>query len=330
MFKYIVKRLLLAILILFGVSLIIYTLVRLMPTDYVDNKFSSQLGQGTVSPEQLLEIKKLYGLSDNSFWGIIKGYFQWLGNLVRGELGTSFKYRKPVATVISENMWTSFLIAFIAIIFEFIIAIPLGVSAATHQYGARDYAVTVFTMIGISLPSFFFAAMLIKFFAVDLGWFPIQGEVDASNTSTNGFVYFVDNIHHLILPIITLVVINIGSLMRYTRTNTLEVLNADYIRTARAKGLKESKVIYKHAFRNTMIPLVTLLAGILPTLFSGAMIVEQVFSLQGIGNLAYKAMMDGDVPFIMGYNMFLALLSVLGTLFADLMYVVVDPRVKLA
>lgn len=227
-------------------------------------------------------------------------------------------------------MWTSFFIAFVALIFQFLIAIPLGVTAATHQYGTRDYIVTVLTMVGISLPSFFFAAMLIKIFAVDLGWFPIQGMADASSTDTGGIGYFFENIHGLILPIVTIVVISIGSLMRYTRTNTLEVLNADYIRTARAKGLKESKVIYKHAFRNTLIPLVTLLAGILPTLFSGAMIVEQVFALPGIGNLAYKAMIDGDIPFVMGYNMFIAVLSVIGTLLSDIMYVVVDPRVKLS
>lgn len=330
MFKYIIKRILLALLILFGVSLIIYFLVRLMPADYVDQKFSSSISTGAVKEEDVQRIKALYGLSDNSFWGIIKGYFQWLGNLLRGNLGQSFKFNKPVAKVISENMWTSFIIAFIALIFQFLIAIPLGVTAATHQYSTRDYAVTVFTMIGISLPSFFFGAILIKVFAVDLGWFPIQGGADASITSGNGFTYFIDNLHHMILPIITLVVINIGSLMRYTRTNTLEVLNADYIRTARAKGLKESKVIYKHAFRNTMIPLVTLLAGILPSLFSGAMIIEQVFSLPGIGNLAYQAMVAGDIPFIMGYNMFLAVLSVLGTLLSDIMYVVVDPRVKLS
>ena len=120
-----------------------------------------------------------------------------------------------------------------------------------------------------------------------------------------------------------------GSLMRYTRTNTLEVLNADYIRTARAKGLSERKVIYKHAFRNTMVPLVTLLAGTLPSLFSGAMITEQMFSIEGIGLMAYDALKQGDIPFVMGYNMFLAILTVLGMLIADLMYAVVDPRVKI-
>ena len=130
-------------------------------------------------------------------------------------------------------------------------------------------------------------------------------------------------------PIMVMVLLSIGGAMRYMRTNMLEVLNSDYIRTARAKGLSESKVIYKHAFRNTMIPIVTMMAGILPTLFSGAMITEQVFDLQGIGNIALKAMQAGDIPFIMGYNMFIAMLSVIGVLLSDLMYAVVDPRVKL-
>ena len=329
MLKYIVKRLLLGLLILFGVSVIIYTLVRLMPADYVDRTYASKLAQGEIDSEALARMKALFGLEDNSFKGILRGYFNWLGKLVRGDLGESFIYKKPVSEAIFQYMWTSFFVAFVAMFFQFLIAIPLGVTAATHQYSVRDYAVTVFTMIGISLPSFFFAAILIKVFAVDLGWFPIQGAGNASLTSSSEITYFFDNMHHMVLPILTLIVINIGSLMRYTRTNTLEVLSADYIRTARAKGLKESKVIYKHAFRNTLIPLVTLLAGTLPTLFSGAMITEQVFAIEGVGNMAYKAQQNGDIPFVMGYTMFIAILSVIGTLLADLMYAVVDPRVKL-
>ena len=133
----------------------------------------------------------------------------------------------------------------------------------------------------------------------------------------------------MVLPMFVLVVLSIGSLMRYTRTNTLEALNADYVRTARAKGLPEKKVINKHAFRNTMIPLVTLMAGILPSLFGGAMITETVFSVPGIGKLAYDALIVADVPFIMGYNVFIAVLTVIGTLLSDLMYAIVDPRVKL-
>ena len=140
----------------------------------------------------------------------------------------------------------------------------------------------------------------------------------------------MDYARHMILPITTVVVLSIGGRMRMTRTNMLEVLNSDYIRTARAKGLKESKVIYKHAFRNTMIPVVTGLAGLIPSLFSGAMITESVFDLTGIGSYALNAMTQGDIPVIMTYNMFLAFLSVMGVLMADLMYAVVDPRVKLA
>ncbi len=333
MFKYIVKRLLISILILVGVSLIIYTMVRLMPSDYVDRKFATQIQTGAVDEAELQHFKELYGIGDSSFKGIVGGYLKWMGNLVRGDLGTSFKYEKPVAQVIGENMWISFAIAVVATILQFLIAIPLGISSATHQYSVRDYTVTVFTMIGLSLPTYFFAAIVIKLFAVDLGWLPANGLIyatkDYAETFLGGLEKFGDIIQHLILPISVSVILSIGGLMRYTRTNTLEVLGADYIRTARAKGLSENKVIYKHAFRNTLIPLATLLAGILPSLFGGMMITEQVFGIDGIGRLAYQALREGDVPFVMGYNMFLAILTVIGTLLSDLMYSIVDPRVKL-
>ena len=226
-------------------------------------------------------------------------------------------------------MGISFAVALIATVFEFMIAIPLGITAATHQYSFRDYLVTVLAMIGISLPSFFFGQMLKNVFALQLGWFPSQGTLSGAGSAT-GLALIPDYLAHMFLPILTVVILSIGPRMRMTRTNMLEVMNSDYIRTARAKGLTETKVIYKHAFRNTLIPLVTTLAGLLPSLFSGAIITEQVFDLPGIGNVAFKAMMQGDIPFIMGYNMFLALLSVLGVLLADLMYAVVDPRVKLS
>lgn len=331
MFKYIIKRILLSILILIGVSIIIYFLIRLMPSDFLEKKFASQLAQGTMTLEQLNEMKDHYGLLDNSFKGIVNGYWDWLTKALKGDLGISFVYNKPVASVISEKMWISFIISGVALIFEFVIAIPLGISGAVKQYSFQDYLVTILAMIGISFPSFFFADILIKVFAVELGWLPVSGQTGAEIviTDISAFQYFIMNLSHLILPMVTLVVLSIGSMMRYTRTNTLEVLNADYIRTARAKGLSEKKVIYKHAFRNTMIPLVTIFAGILPSLFGGAMIVEQVFGIEGIGNIAYKALNQGDIPFIMGYNMFLAILTVIGTLLSDIMYAVVDPRVKL-
>ena len=325
MLKYILKRIGYSILVLLGVSLIIYALVRLMPVDFVMNKVTQIQSNGaSMTPEQMKTMYEAYGLSG----GILEGYFKWLLQLAQFDLGTSFKFGVPVAQKIFQCMGTSFAVALIATIFEFMIAIPLGITAATHQYSLRDYIVTILVMIGISLPSFFFGNILKNFFALELGWFPATGITDAVN-NPQGFAKILDYAHHLFIPVLTVVILSIGGRMRMTRTNMLEVLNSDYIRTARAKGLKEKAVIYKHAFRNTMIPLVTSLAGLLPSLFSGAIITEQVFSLPGVGQTALIAMEAGDIPFIMGYNMFLALLSVLGILLADLMYGLVDPRVKL-
>jgi len=330
MLKYIVKRLGYAIVVLLGVSLIIYFLTRLMPIDFVRDKVVAMQTSGAeVTAEQVEKMYQAYGLIENATpWQIFQGYLSWLGDLCRLDLGISFKYGVPVAEKIAQHMGTSFAIALIATIFEFLIAIPLGITAATHQYKFRDYLVTVLVMVGISLPAFFFGNMLKSWLALDLGWFPSSGLTDASSTAT-GFGLLLDYAHHAAIPILTVVILSIGARMRMTRTNMLEVLGSDYIRTARAKGLKESVVINKHAFRNTLIPLVTSMAGLLPALFSGAIITEQVFDLPGIGNIALQAMNAGDIPFIMGYNMFLAVLSVLGILLADLMYGIVDPRVKL-
>lgn len=329
MFKYILKRLVMSLFILLGVSMIIYFLIRLMPVDFIQDKINAiNQGGATVSEETVNAMYAMYGLGDNSFLGILEGYVSWLSALIRFDLGTSFVYGIPVADVIFEHMGVSFAVALIATIFEFMIAIPLGITAATHQYSFRDYIVTILVMIGISLPSFFFGQMLKDLLALKLGWFPASGLVNATASYT-GVELLLDYVRHMFIPILTIVILSIGARMRMTRTNMLEVMNSDYIRTARAKGLSESVVINKHAFRNTLIPLVTSLAGLLPSLFSGAIITEQVFDLPGIGNIALDAMNRGDIPFIMGYNMFLALLSVIGVLLADLMYGIVDPRVKL-
>ena len=244
-------------------------------------------------------------------------------------MGVSFKYNQPVEKVIFENMGVSFAISFVSLILQLVIAIPLGIKCACNQYGKLDYTATVLTMIGISFPTFFFGSLVIKVFALELGWFETGGLNSNLPVTATDWEYFVDMLWHLVLPMFVLVILGIGSMMRYTRTNTLEVLNADYIRTARAKGLSENKVVYKHVFRNTMIPLVTTLAGVLPGLFGGSMITETIFDIPGIGNIAYSALREGDIPFIMGYNMFIAILTVIGILLTDIMYAVVDPRVKL-
>ena len=329
MIKYILKRLVQSVFILIGVSMIIYFLIRLMPVDFIQDKINAiNQGGATVSQETVDAMYQMYGLGDDSFMGILGGYFSWLTALFQFDLGTSFVYSIPVADVIVQHMGISFAISLIATIFEFMIAIPLGITAATHQYSFRDYLVTVLVMVGISLPSFFFGNMLKDFLALKLGLFPASGLIDATASYT-GVELFIDYARHVFIPILTIVILSIGARMRMTRTNMLEVMNSDYIRTARAKGCEESVVINKHAFRNTLIPLVTSMAGLIPALFSGAIITEQVFDLPGIGNVALGAMNRGDIPFIMGYNMFLAVLSVTGVLLADLMYGIVDPRVKL-
>ena len=329
MFKYIIKRILISILILLGVSLVLYALLRCMPTDFVEQKILNLYQAGaTTSDEFIQQMYKTYGLDGS----ILEGYFRWLGSAFRLDFGNSFINQRPVLSEIFDKnrMGTSFFVAAVATVFEFLIAIPLGVTAATHQYSIRDYIITVLVLIGISLPSFFFGQVLKDLFANKLGWFPVSGMKTAGITYANAWEAFIDYAKHMFIPILTVVILSIGARMRMTRTNMLEVLNSDYIRTARAKGLSERRVIYKHAFRNTMIPLVTSLAGLIPSLFSGAMITETVFDLEGIGKYALNAMTQGDIPVIMTYNMFLATLSVMGILLSDLMYAVVDPRVKLA
>lgn len=319
--QYIIRRIIIAFFILIGVTVIIYTLIRLMPGNYVDITLSMN---PNVTEEMILNLKKLYGLDV----GIIEGYFGWLGRAIQGNLGESFLYKQPVAEVIKSKVWTSFTIAFTAYALQMIIAIPLGILSATKQYSKTDYAVTTVAFLGISIPSFFFAAILQRIFAIQLKVVPLQGMVTA-RMDYEGLALILDKAHHMILPVTVLTVISVGSLMRYSRTNMLEVLNADYIRTARAKGLAEKTVIYKHAFRNTLIPIVTMLAGMLPGLFSGAIITEGIFSIDGLGLTAFKALNAGDIPFLMGFNVFLAVLTLAGTLMSDILYAVVDPRVRL-
>ena len=326
--KFIVKRILLSIMILLCVTFIIYALMRSLPGSFVEN-MAMQLAQAPGAKpfnEWMEQLNAAYGLDQD----IVPGYFTWLSDAIRGNFGDSWKYTVPVIDKFQEVIWLSFIMGGIAFFFELIIAIPLGVIAATKQYSKTDYAITAGALIGISLPTFFFATLLKLFFSVKLGWFDLYGLVGRDFAQLSAWGQFLDKANHLVLPIATLVIVSIGSLMRYTRTNMLEVLNSDYIRTARAKGLSEKKVIYHHAFRNTLIPLVTIIGGTLPSLFSGALITETLFSIPGIGYTSYQAMVSGDIPFSMFYMTFLAILTLAGNLIADILYAVVDPRVRIA
>lgn len=326
--KYILKRLLLNVVILFFVALIIYSIMRLIPTSYIEAlaRERASLPGAKTYKEWLEQLNAVYGMDS----GIFVGFFRWLGSAVKGQFGDSWSYNIPVIDKFKTVIWKSFFLALVSLFLEVIIAIPLGILAARKQYSRTDYAVTVFALIGISLPTFYIATLLKLVFSIKLGWLDLYGTVGRFYDQLSPIGQFLDMAKHYILPVITLTVVSIGSLMRYTRTNMLEVLNSDFIRTARAKGLSERKVINKHAFRNTLIPIVTILGGMLPGLFGGAMITETLFQIEGIGYISYQAMVAGDIPFSMFYMVFVAFLTLVGTLVADILYAVVDPRVRVS
>lgn len=309
----------------------IFVIMRCLPTSFIEAK-ARQLalvaGQ-TKTYQELLDLLAIqYGMTGN----ILEGFFRWLGNAAKGDFGESWLYNIPVVDRFEATVWNSFTMSAIALVLQILIAIPLGIWAARKQYKAPDYIITVVSLIGISLPTFFVGTLLQLAFPISLGWPTTDpfGLIGRDYDSLNAWGQFLDKAAHMFLPILTLVIVSIGGLMRYTRANMLEVLNADYIRTARAKGVNENRVIYRHAFRNTLIPLVTILSGVLPSLFGGALITETIFMIPGIGYTSYNAMLQGDIPFTMFYMSLSCVLVLLSMLISDIMYAVVDPRVRLA
>ena len=328
MLKFTIKRLLYCTLILFVVMFVIYTLMVNLPSGYIEKQarmLSMQPGTQKSYDQWVSEMEVNLGMDK----GLFEGYFTWLKNAVSGDFGDSWNWTVPVTEKFQDVIWYSFILSSIAFVLEVAIAIPLGILAAKKQYSLTDYTISVVALVGISMPTFFLASLLKLVFAAELNWFDIGGMEGRNFAQLDAFGQFLDISKHMVLPVITLTIIGIGGLMRYTRTNTLEVLNADYIRTARAKGLSEKRVIGYHAFRNTLIPIVTIVGGSLPGLFSGALITETLFDIRGIGFVSYHSMVNGDIPFTMFYLAFSSILILLGTLMSDILYAVVDPRVRL-
>ena len=327
MFKFILKRLVLAFFIVLFGSLIVYAIMRCMPTSFVES-MARQLSSlpGSKSYGELLDqLNGQYGFDQ----GIIPGFMKWAGEFLSGNFGYSWKYSQPVVEKFNAVVWYSVVINIFTFVIQTVVCIPLGILAARKQYSRTDYVVTVVALMGISLPTFFLATLLKYVFSIKLGWFDLYGLTGRMHELMTPFQQVMDIGYHMVLPIITLMVLSIGGLMRYTRTNMLEVLNADYIRTARAKGLSERAVINKHAFRNTLIPLVSYMSYIIPNMFGGAMITEILFQIPGIGNTSYQAIIQGDIPFTMFYIVFIEILTQFSLLLADIMYAVVDPRVRI-
>lgn len=319
MIQYAVKRILKMIPTLLIISIIIFGIINMAPGDFVDGKANPNM-----SAEKVQELKEIYGLDKP----LPIRYINWAKNAVRGNFGDSLRYKQPVSEVINEHIWNSFLLAMTSFILCLIIAIPIGIISATKQYSSFDKTFTLLSFVGISLPSFFVALVSIKIFSLNLGIFPIGGMTTAGSKAT-GISSFMDIAKHMFLPVVTLTIIQFGSLVRYVRTSMLEVIKQDYIRTARAKGLKEKVVIYKHALRNGLIPIITFVGMTIPTLFAGAIITETIFVWPGIGRIGYEAILNRDYTLLMGFNMFMALMTLLGNLLSDILYAVVDPRIKL-
>ena len=316
--KYIVKRLIQTIPVLIGISIIVFALVNLQPGD----PFSTMM-----DPNLSLEMKEqmLERLGYNDPLPV--QYFKWLIRALHGDLGYSIAFKQPVVSVIGNCIGNTVILSICSLILSIAIAIPCGVISATHQRTKIDYIVTVFAFMGLSIPAFFFGMLLIKIFSVELGWLPISGMV-TTGMSYSGWAQIFDIAKHMILPMIVLGLMNTASLMRYTRSDMIEILKSDYIRTAKAKGVKRKAIIYVHALKNELLPLITVVTMQIPSLISGALLTETIFVWPGIGRLNYNAVMARDYPLIIGIVMMVAVISLFANLLADVLYVVVDKRVK--
>lgn len=314
---YAIRRILQLIPTLIGVSIVLFVVFSMAPGNFVD---SNQ----TISQERKVELKEKFGLDKP----LHERYFMWAKNTLQGDLGLSLQHKTPVTTVMNRYMWNSALIASVVLVLSWSISIVVGVFSAIRQYSFFDGVVTFLVFALMSLPSFFVGLLAIKYFAVDLGWFPVGSMYTTGSTAT-GFAKVQDLIYHMILPVTVLTALSVGSLTRYFRTSMLEVVRQDYIRTARAKGLKPSTVIFKHALRNALLPAITLLGIELPGLFAGAMITEKIFNWPGIGKINLAALNARDYFLLMGFTMFLAILTMIGNLLSDLLYRIADPRVRL-
>ncbi len=302
---------------LIGVSILIFFLFAAMPGDYFDSFVR-------LNPSRLAELKALYGLDQP----VVKRYFMWISGVLSGNLGFSLKYQEPVTSLLNKYMWNSFIVAIVSVIISWTAALIIGVASAVKQNSWFDRIITVFVFVFMSFPSFFLGLLMIKFISVDLNILPIGGMIDTGSTTT-GFAYILEVGRHMVLPVSLLTLLSLGSLTRYFRSGMIDVIKMDFIRTARAKGLKEKTVIVRHALRNAILPAITLLAFELPGLFSGAIITEQIFNWPGVGHIQLEAVSTRDYPVLMSFTLLLAALTILGNLLADVLYAYADPRIRL-
>ena len=277
-----------------------------------------------VTAEAKARLHSLYGLDKP----IHVQYWLWLSRIVRFDFGESFKDGRLVIIKILERLPATLLLNVLSLLLIFFIALPIGILSAVRQDSFFDKGMTIFVFFGFSVPAFWLALLLMLLFGVFLGWLPISGMHSVNFPYFSFWGKLWDIIKHLILPVFVSAFGGLAYLSRYSRASMLEVLRQDYIRTARAKGVPEKKVIYKHALRNALIPIVTLLGLSLPGLIGGGFIFETIFAWPGMGRLGYQAIMSRDYPVIMGVGVIAALLTLLGNLIADITYAFIDPRIR--
>ena len=314
---YLLQRLFHAITILLGTSLLVFIFVELAPGDAVDSMLPPESFATEGAKERLRE--KL-GLDEPA----PVRYVRWLGRTVTGDLGYSLTSRKPITDIISKRLPTSLELVGLALIISILLGISAGIIAAIKQYSWIDYLTTFMSFFWLSIPGFFLGLLMIYVFAVRLDWFPAFGATSAGADSE-----VVDRLHHLILPSLTLGLELAAAITRYTRASLLEVLHSDYMRTARAKGLKEWVVITRHGLKNALIPIITVVAFRLPYLISGAIIIETVFQWPGLGLLLLNSAIQKDYPLVMALALAVAVVVVLSSFVADLAYSIVDPRIRI-
>jgi peptide/nickel transport system permease protein len=316
--KYIRKRLIQALPIVLGITVLTFFIMKLAP----GSPLSMMINPKT-SVESIRRAEEALGLNKP----IIVQYFTWLGQVLQLNLGYSTFSGRPVLELILERLPATLLLTVTAFVISFIVGVPLGVYSATHKYQPGDYGLTVFAFIGISIPSFFFGMGLIYVFAYLLSWLPTSGFGNIMFRGTP-WEMFVDKLRYLVMPALAMSLPNIATVMRFTRSSMVDALSQDYIRTAMAKGLAEKSVIYGHALKNSLIPVITIIGLSIPNLFGGAYITEKVFNWPGMGLMGVEAIGNRDYAVLMGINLFTSILVLLGNLLSDILYAFVDPRIR--
>jgi len=320
---YIVKRILFMIPLLLGITIICFTVMRLAPGSPTD--LQTQMNPKS-SAEMRERLRTLYELDKP----LHVQYLSWLKRISRGDLGTSFSSdHRPVAEKILERLPVTIVINLLSLLIIIAVAVPLGVLSAVRQGSFFDKATTVLVFIGFAVPTFWLALLLMIFFGIHLGWLPISGLRSLNYEYLGAWDQLMDLAKHLILPVFVSAFGGLAGLSRYMRANMLEVIRQDYIMTARAKGLSERQVIYKHALRNALLPAITILGLSIPGLIGGSVIFETIFAIPGMGQLFYMSVMARDYPTVMGILLIGAVLTLVGNLIADVSYAVADPRIRI-